>query len=116
MVSGFKKAVIYIAAIVLAFAFGFFARGLFDRSRISGTDESYQNIQNELRTADEAYSRVERNIEGARSGIAAGIEFSGTIGNGFDGIESRAVENTELLGRAERILLDAGARERGASE
>ena len=116
MASGIKKAVIYTAVIVLVFAAGFFARGLFDRGRVPGTAEPYQGIQNELRTAGESHSRVERNVADARSGIEAGIELSGTIGDGLDGIESLADKNTELLGRAERVLLDAGARERGASD
>jgi hypothetical protein len=106
-----KKVIFYIAVIVLVFAAGFFARGLFDRKRISGTAEPYQNIQNELRNADEAHNRIEESIGGARNGVTASIELSGTIGNGLDGIESLSVENTGLLGRAERILLDAGARE-----
>jgi hypothetical protein len=114
--SKIKKVVLYIAAALLLFASGFFARGLFDRDRVPGTAGHYQNIQNELDRADEAYIRIEGNIEGARSGVAASLGFSGTIGNGLDGIGSIAVENTELLGRAERILLDAEARERGAHD
>jgi len=106
-----KKTIFYIAVTVLVFGAGFFARGLFDRKRISGTVEPYQNIQNELRSADEAHNRIEESIGGARNGVTSGIELSGTIGSGLDGIESLAVENTDLLGRAERILLNAGARE-----
>jgi len=106
-----KKTFFYFAVIVFVFAAGFFARGLLDRKRISGIVESYQNIQNELRNADEAHNRVEESIGGARNGVTASIELSGTIGNGLDGIESLSVENTDLLGRAERILLGAGARE-----
>jgi hypothetical protein len=106
----------YTAAVVLVFVSGFFARGLFDRGRVSGTADPYQNVRSELRTADKAYSRVERNLKSARGGIAAGIERAGTIGNGLDGIESLAIENTKLLGRAERILLDAGTGELGASD
>jgi len=111
-----KKIIFSFSVIVLVFAAGFFARGLFDRKRISGTAELYQNVQNEFRNADEAYSRLEENIGGARNGTASGVELSGTIGSGLDGIESLAVENTDLLGRAERILLDAGEREHGSEK
>lgn len=112
MFSKLKKIIFCTAVIVLVFTAGFFARGLFDRKRVSGTVEHHQNIQSELRNTDEAHRGLERSIDGARNGIASGIELSGTIGGGLDGIENIAVENTDLLGRAERILLDAGARER----
>ncbi|MDR0474112.1 MAG: hypothetical protein LBH43_10630, partial [Treponema sp.] len=108
-----KKIVFYFIAALLVFAAGFFARGLPDRKRISGADGHYQGIQIELRNAGEAHSRIEGSVGGARSGVAASLELSGAIGSGLDGVESLAVENTGLLGRAERILLDAGARERG---
>jgi hypothetical protein len=107
-----KKTVIYIVVIVVVFAAGFFARGLFNRKRISGTAEPYQNIQNELRNAEESHRGLEEHIGEARNGIATGLELSGTIRDGLGGIEGLAVENTDLLGRAEQILLDAGERER----
>jgi len=106
-----KKIILFIAVLVFVFAAGFFTRGLVDRKRISGIVKSYKNIQNELQNADEAHHRLEENIVGARSGIASGIELSGTIGIGLDGIERVTVENKYLLERAERILLEAGARE-----
>jgi len=108
-----KKTVVYIIVIFFVFAAGFFTRGLFDRKRIPGAADSYQNIQSELRNADGAHRGLEENIGGARNGIASGIELSGTVRDGLDGIESLAVENTGLLGRAERILLEAEARKRG---
>jgi hypothetical protein len=108
--------VICLLIAVVCSAAGFFARGLFDRNRIPGTAGHYQDIKSELDRADEAYIRIEGNIEDARSGVTAGVGLIGTIGVGLDGIESLAVENTGLLGRAERILLDAGARERGDQE
>jgi hypothetical protein len=111
-----KKIIIYFLFAVLLFAAGFFSRSVFDRSRVSGTAEYYQNIQSELQRADESHNRLEENINGARNGITASIELSGDIGDGLVGIESLAAENTELLGRAERILLDAGAREHRTQE
>jgi len=111
-----KKIIFCIIAVLLVFAAGFFARSLFDRKRVSGTNEYYQNIQSELRRTDEAYSRLEDNIGSAKSGITASVEYTGTIGIGLDGIERGAVENTDLLGRAERILLEARAREQQSQE
>jgi hypothetical protein len=116
VVSNKKDITFYIAVFVLLFATYFLARGLFDRKRVSGADEHYQNIQNELRNADEAYHGLENSIGGARSEVTAGIELSGTIGNGLDGIESLAVENTDLLGRAERILQNIGERKQQSQE
>ncbi|MDR0322329.1 MAG: hypothetical protein LBI28_12580 [Treponema sp.] len=116
MESFIKNIIICLVIAVVCFTAGFFSRGLFDRIRVSGTAEHYQNIQSELRKADEAHNRLEGNIDGARSGITASIELSGTIGTGLDGIEFIAVENTDLLTGAERILLDAGARELKAPE
>jgi len=111
-----KKIIFYIFAFILIFAAGFFSRGLFNRERVSGADEYHKNIQSELRRADKSNNRLEENIGSARSGVTASIELSGTIGIGLDGIERSAVENTDLLGRAERILLDAREREQGSQD
>ena len=125
-----KKIILHIIAVLPIFAAGFLTRGLFDRQRVSGTDEHYKNIQNELGRADESYNKLEKHIENARSGITAGverfgiirsgittsIEHSGIITDRLDGIEGFAVENTDLLTRAERILLEAGAREQKPQE
>jgi hypothetical protein len=111
-----KKIIICLIFAVLSFGAGFFTRGLLDRGRASGADEYYEGIQSELTRADESYSRLEEQIGSARSEVAESLELAGTIRAGADGIESRAVENTDLLGRAERILLDAGAREQSSQD
>jgi hypothetical protein len=125
-----KKIIFHIIAVLLIFSAGFFTRSLFDRQRVSGTDEHYKNIQSELRRAEESNNELETYISGAgsavtsviehsgaiRSGIVASIEHSGIIADGIDGIEKLTVENTDLLGRAERILLEAGGREQKPKE
>jgi hypothetical protein len=56
---------------------GFFARGVFDGSGISGTAQQHQNIESELRKADGSYSRIEGNFESAGGGINASLERAG---------------------------------------
>jgi hypothetical protein len=125
-----KKSIILGVTCMLVFVCGFFLGRLSDRGRIPGTAEYHQNIGRELESAAETYSGIEENFEGAGSGIAAGIERAGnvasgiaaslghaeSVGRGLDGIEGYAVENTKLLGRAYRILLNAGERKGQAEE
>jgi hypothetical protein len=84
------------------------------------TGEEFQTLLNIIRqskacfgTADGAHSGIESGITGARGGIERSLDRTGIIGSGLEGIGRLAVENTELLGEAERILLGAGERERG---
>jgi hypothetical protein len=111
-----KKTLVFILLFILVYLAGFFSRHIFDGNRVSRADEYRQNIEAELGTTAEYYNRIEGNINGARGGVTAGIELSGTIGRGLDGIENLAVENTELLGRAERILQSVGERKQQSQE
>jgi hypothetical protein len=105
-----KKVFIFIAVFIFAFIAGFFSRSVFDGSRISNADEYHQTVESELGTADGTRIGIESGIAGARGGIERSLELSGIIGSGLEGIDRLAVENTELLGEAERILQDAGKR------
>jgi hypothetical protein len=109
-----KAVFIIIAAVILAFLSGFFARDISDRKRISNAAEYREAVESEFGRAENAHSGIESGITGARSGVERSLEQSGIIGSGLEGIERLAVENTGLLGEAEQILLDAGERKRGA--
>jgi len=125
-----KKVIFHFIAILLVFTAGFFTGYFFDRQRIPGINEHYKSIQSEFNRADESHNKLEEYIGSAgsavtssiersgiiRSGIISSIEHSGIIADGINGIEKFAVENTGLLERAERILLEAGTREQESQE
>jgi len=111
-----KKRFFIILFIFLAYLAGFFSSYIFDRRGVSRADEYHQNIEAELGKTTESYNRIEGNISNARNGIERSLEQSGTLGRGLDGIESLAVENTDLLGRAERILQIVGERKQQVEE
>jgi hypothetical protein len=105
-----KKILFCIVVCLLFFLSGFFARGILDGRGVSNAIEYHQAIENELGKADLFDSGIESGITGARDGIEKGLERTGIIGNGLDGIEKYAVENTSLLDGALRILRNAGER------
>ena len=109
------KKIIFCVCLSLAFfaaglLTGYFGAHLSYRSGVSKSDEYHNAIKSELAGADEARIGIESGVTNARSNIERSIEQSAIIGNGIDGIEKRASENTELLDRAIRILCEAGER------